>query len=1060
MPHKIKKKIKLEEIYFPKKLKFSDFDIYLSPSQTRKMSQKKNKILKIIDEQHDEMKSESQDKATGYNKDFIRILGELNDIMLKQGEPFRAKAYQRAQDSIIKFKDNITNPDKQLKGLPGIGTTILTKLNEFIKTGTLAILERERMNPLNLLTQIYGIGPKKAKELIELDITTIDELKQHKDLLNEKQLIGLKYYDDIMKRIPRPEIEDFKEMFTTIFNSVAPTGSTFEIVGSYRRGAQNSGDIDIIISNSNNNKDVFDKVLNKLIQDKIIVEVLSRGKTKSLTIANVYPGKSKPSFRRVDFLYSSPEEYPFAIFYFTGSKIFNTIVRQRALDLGFTLNEHGISHIKDKIKGSIVEHIFPDEISIFEFLGIKYKEPHERIDGTSVEILEKITPKKKEESISSSHNTTIKKSKISPLLSTSSLISKFQKEGISALKIMTEDELSKIIRAANEAYHCENKLSIISDNEYDIIREHIINKYPKNESVHEGHTKCDIEKDNIKVNLPYELWSMDKLKPTTDAVNKWTKKYSGPYVVSAKLDGLSGLYVSEGGEPKFYTRGNGKKGTDISALIPVLIGKKPDIPVAIRGEIIVTKEIFEKKYSKKYSSPRDFVKGIINSKIIDPAILRDIDFVPYEVITPVLKPSEQFEFLNKLWDKKGQPKTVKYINEKTVSNERLSELLLDWRISYKYAVDGIIVVNDQIYDRPKKNPEYAFAFKMVISDQIAEAKVVDVIWTPSKDGYLKPRVQIEPISLVGAKIEYATGFNAKFIVDNRIGIGALIRIIRSGDVIPHIESIVTPAEKVSLPDVPYKWNETNVDIILDNKQDDITVREKNITGFFKGLEVEGLGPGNVKKLVAGGYDTVPKIIAMTKKDFLKIEGFKEKLATKIYEGIKKSIGKATLPELMAATNIFGRGMGERRFKAILKSYPDILLLENDKEEKIKKLIKVEGFAKKTAEKFVEGIVPFIEFINEANLEDKLIVETYDDEEIASEDEHELAGKKIVLTGFRDKSLIEKIKSIGAELGDSVTKNTFIVLVKDKEEDTGKADQARHLKIPLLTPDEFLKKYQL
>ena len=78
---------------------------------------------------------------------------------------------------------------------------------------------------------------------------------------------------------------------------------------------------------------------------------------------------------------------------------------------------------------------------------------------------------------------------------------------------------------------------------------------------------------------------------------------------------------------------------------------------------------------------------------------------------------------------------------------------------------------------------------MVLSDQIAEAKVVDVIWTPSKDGYLKPRVRIEPINLGGVTIEFATGFNGAFIKDNKIGIGATIEIIRSGDVIPHIKAV-------------------------------------------------------------------------------------------------------------------------------------------------------------------------------------------------------------------------------------------------------------------------------
>ena len=92
-------------------------------------------------------------------------------------------------------------------------------------------------------------------------------------------------------------------------------------------------------------------------------------------------------------------------------------------------------------------------------------------------------------------------------------------------------------------------------------------------------------------------------------------------------------------------------------------------------------------------------------------------------------------------------------------------------------------MNDKVYPRKRGNPDRD-AFKMVLGDQVAEAKVVNVIWTASKDGYLKPRVQIEPVVLGGAKIEYATGFNAKFIVDKKIGVGSVISLVGSGDVIP------------------------------------------------------------------------------------------------------------------------------------------------------------------------------------------------------------------------------------------------------------------------------------
>jgi NAD-dependent DNA ligase len=253
----------------------------------------------------------------------------------------------------------------------------------------------------------------------------------------------------------------------------------------------------------------------------------------------------------------------------------------------------------------------------------------------------------------------------------------------------------------------------------------------------------------------------------------------------------------------------------------------------VRGEFIIPKNVFDEKYKDKFANPRNLVAGIVNSKTIDEKT-RDIHFVTYELIVPLSKPSDQMRALSSL-----KHETVRNLTVDKLTNEYLSATLLEWRKDYIYEIDGVIVTNDLHYPRKSGNPDHAFAFKMVISDQVAEVKVLDVIWNPSKDGYLKPRVRVEPVKLGGVTIEYATGFNAKFIEENKIGFGALIEIIRSGDVIPFIKSTVVPASHAKMPDIPYKWTETHVDIILENALDDPTVREKNITAFFVGLEVAG-----------------------------------------------------------------------------------------------------------------------------------------------------------------------------------------------------------------------------
>jgi NAD-dependent DNA ligase len=400
---------------------------------------------------------------------------------------------------------------------------------------------------------------------------------------------------------------------------------------------------------------------------------------------------------------------------------------------------------------------------------------------------------------------------------------------------------------------------------------------------------------------------------------------------------------------------------------------------------------------------------------------------------------------------------VLFETSSSISNEILSQLLVATRKTYIYEIDGIIVADDKIYPRKSGNPEYAFAFKMVLSDQIAEAKVVDVIWTPSKDGYLKPRVQIEPIQLSGVRIEYATGFNGSFIHDNKIGIGAVIELIRSGDVIPYIRKVVVPAEQAKMPSVPFRWNDTHVDVMLENIESDETVKEKNITGFFRAIGVEGLSSGNIMRIIKAGFDTVPKIINMTVDDLLHVEGFKIKTATKIHDGIKEQILTASLITLMSGSNAFGRGFSEKKLELIIDAYPDVLSSSENVDKKVERVAKIKGMAKKTAELFVEKIPEFISFMKEANLEYKLnstpLVKNYD---IG----HELYGKSIVMTGFRDVIIQDKLKKIGANLGASVSKNTFVVLIKDAEvdQDTGKALEAKKLGIPIMTRDIFITNY--
>jgi NAD-dependent DNA ligase len=625
-------------------------------------------------------------------------------------------------------------------------------------------------------------------------------------------------------------------------------------------------------------------------------------------------------------------------------------------------------------------------------------------------------------------------------------ITHFRKNGISTLSSLSESTLNQMIILSNAVYYNieSGSSALLTDNEYDVLKEYIERTYPKNAVVRD--IGAPVEKN--KVTLPYEMPSMDKIKPDTGALDSWKKKYNGPYLLSCKLDGVSGMYSTESTAAKLYTRGNGKIGQDVTHLLDHL--KLPLVKgCVVRGEFIMPKRVFQEKYQKEFANARNLVAGMVN-RITADGKMKDLHFVAYEVIKPILPPSEQMKFLEK-----AGFETVQNVTKSILTNSGLSDILVDWRAAYAYEIDGIIVTNDVAYPRQSGNPDHAFAFKMVLSDQMAEVKVVDVIWNASKDGYLKPRVQIEPIKLAGVTIEYATGFNAGFIETNKIGVGAVIQLIRSGDVIPHIKNVIVPAENAKMPNVPYKWNDTRVDIILENLEDDSDVLTKNITGFFRGIEVDGLSAGNVARIVSAGFNSVPKIIHMNKADFLTIDGFKEKTATKLHNGISEKLGTASLVTIMSASNLFGRGFSDKKIEVIVTEMGSGILTSSEfAADKVKRIAAIKGMSAKTAEPFVDAIPKFLEFMRECGLERKL-----NSGSVAQiNSEHPLYKKSIVMSGKRDKDLEARLLAVGATIGSSVSKNTFAVVSEDIESDTGKVSSAKTLGILLFTPDGFRKKY--
>jgi len=300
----------------------------------------------------------------------VLILKALGNHEKNKGEPFKSSAYFKAVKGIYEL-DTIT--ETSLKSVKGIGKSLSEKIMCIVNTGTCPQYEaiKDVKDARSDFLQISGVGPKKATELVSKGITSIEELRLEpnlSDILNDKQLIGLKHYEDILERIPQIEIDKHDRYLKSVLKFLNHEAE-LTIAGSYRRKSKDSGDIDVLLKGT---PQLYKTFIDFLEDGGYLYETLAKGTKK-------YNGMCRLSgcltFRRIDIMITKPEEYPFAILYFTGSKDFNTQMRQHALDKGYSMNEYSLKHISDK---SVVDHVFETEKDIFEFLDYPYVEPNMR----------------------------------------------------------------------------------------------------------------------------------------------------------------------------------------------------------------------------------------------------------------------------------------------------------------------------------------------------------------------------------------------------------------------------------------------------------------------------------------------------------------------------------------------------------------------------------------------------------------------------------------------------------------------------------------------------------
>ncbi len=314
--------------------------------------------------------------ASNSNQELIEQLQILLDQAKMGKDPndrFRAKSYKDAIEKIKAVPTKITEESQ----IPLTKTSkTYGKVVEFLEQGKIKqsqkILEKNKdtFDIYRELQLIAEVGPAKAKSLVDdHGIRSMEQLSENLHLLNDKQKVGFKYYKTDQLRIPRDEILDHQIIYNNIAKKIL--GLKLTITGSFRRGAKDSGDIDILLTHPNDNSKVFKQFVDTLISQKYLIDHLAYGEKKYMGYGAIYQGTP----RRIDILYCPPHEYPFAILYFTGSGPFNVQMRTYATTLGYRLNEKGLI---DNKTGDYLEEAFECEEDIFEYLGMDFVKPEER----------------------------------------------------------------------------------------------------------------------------------------------------------------------------------------------------------------------------------------------------------------------------------------------------------------------------------------------------------------------------------------------------------------------------------------------------------------------------------------------------------------------------------------------------------------------------------------------------------------------------------------------------------------------------------------------------------
>ncbi len=607
----------------------------------------------------------------------------------------------------------------------------------------------------------------------------------------------------------------------------------------------------------------------------------------------------------------------------------------------------------------------------------------------------------------------------------------------------------------------------ISDAAYDKIEDQLKKLAPHHPVL--SYVGTEVGSDSEKVTHAEPMLSLQKTYEVND-LYRWAE---GQEVVGTlKVDGVSmSLVFDKGKLVMAKTRGNGVVGENVTGKIRWVSDVIPDIPslgrIEIRGEIYCNEDSFLRLTEAMLQlgldrpvSPRNIVAGQLGRKSHSD-LVRFFQFfafsiVDYESVLGLKTEIDAFKVLTDWGFNLPQPKILK-------SSADIDSYLTDVKKVMEadnVPIDGAVfsynrLTLQQDLGNTAHHPRYKMSFKW--QGVTAESVIKDFAWQTSRLGIVTPVAIIEPVNLSGAQITNITLHNAAHVQAFNLKVGDRIEIVRSGEVIPKFLQVISPGKG------SYRWPANCPSCNGALEFDDVRLKCHNISGcpaqlsgvilnWIRCAEIDDLSEKRLVPLVEKGLvKTMADLYRLKLEDFYAIPQTKEKMATKLFANIQKS---RNLP-LAAFLNGLGiEGAGQTTWEKLLEVFPTLDALFSATPGEI---VEVEGFAEKTANQIVQGLLSRKELITDllkAGVSPVVSEQQGDDG-----GDKPLAGKTLVLTGAFSlpRSEVEKaIKSAGGKTASAVSKTTFVVVTDDPTSNSSKMKKARDLGVLVWGEEDLWK----